>query len=59
MMARLIDADLRAGDLKGAMEKVLRFGRLGYIRPERMTADEGLQMLARRVIVTAQASQQR
>jgi predicted membrane-bound spermidine synthase len=59
MMARLIDADLRAGDLKGALEKVLRFGRLGYIRPERMTGDEVLQMLARRVIVTAQSSLQK
>ena len=59
MMARLIDADLRAGDLKGAMEKVLRFGRLGYIRPEKLTGDEALQMLARRVIVTTQASLQR
>jgi hypothetical protein len=59
MMARLIDADLRAGDLKGALDKVLRFRRLGYIRPERMTGDEVLQMLARRVIVTAQSSLQK
>lgn len=59
MMARLIDADLRSGDLKGALEKVLRFGRLGYIHPERMSGEESLQMLARRVIVASQASMQR
>lgn len=56
MMARLIDADLRAGDLKSALEKVLRFGRMGYIHPERSGGDDTLQMLARRVIVTTQAS---
>ena len=59
MMARLIDADLRAGDLKAALEKVLRFGRMGYIHPERSGGDDTLQMLARRVIVTTQASLQR
>lgn len=59
MMARLIDADLRSGDLKGALEKVLRFGRLGYIHPERMSGEDSLQMLARRVIVASQASIQR
>ena len=59
MMTRLIDADLRAGDLKAALEKVLRFGRLGYIHPERMPSENGLQMLARRVIVATQASLQR
>ena len=56
MMARLIDADLRAGDLKAALEKVLRFGRLGYVHPDRMGGEDSLQMLARRVIVTSQAS---
>jgi hypothetical protein len=59
MMARLIDADLRKGDLKSALDKVLRFGRMGYIHPERLGGDDTLQMLARRVIVTAQPTQQR
>ncbi len=59
MMARLIDADLRTGDLKSALDKVLRFGRMGYIHPERLGGDDTLQMLARRVIVTAQPTQQR
>jgi hypothetical protein len=59
MMARWIDADLRNGDLKSALEKVLRFGRMGYIHPERLGGDDTLQMLARRVMVTAQASMQR
>jgi predicted membrane-bound spermidine synthase len=59
MMGRWIDADLRKGDLKSALEKVLRFGRMGYIHPERLGGDDTLQMLARRVMVTAQASLQR
>ena len=59
MMARLIDADLRKGDLKNALEKVLRFGRMGYIHPERLGGDDTLQMLARRVLVTAQPSLKR
>jgi hypothetical protein len=59
MMARLIDADLRVGDLKSALDKVLRFGRMGYIHPDRMGGEDGLQMLARRVIVSTQASLQR
>lgn len=54
MMDRLIDVELRSGSIKQAMELISRFSTLGFLQTEQARSDIHLNMLARRVIATAE-----
>lgn len=58
VMGRLIDTELRAGNLPKAYQMVRQFEAQGYLKPEQAGGDEHLHVLARRVIATAQSARQ-
>jgi predicted membrane-bound spermidine synthase len=57
MAARLLDAELRSGSLAGSVELVTRFTQQGFLRVDEPGGDDYLNMLARRVMMTAQSLQ--